>query len=169
MNITEQVPEIAPLFEGSDYIDIKTVDANTSLRRFLAAMLSYYPWWIVLLYRIRGVLVKILKLNEHPAPAVLPELKAEDVSFDAGAEVTFLTVRVAEEGYYWIGETPEDKHLRAYFGVVVEPLAQERRRFHVATIVHYEHWTGPVYFNLIRLFHHLVVNRMMHAGLRADR
>ena len=169
MNIAEQVPEIAPLFEGSDYIDIKTVDGNTSLRRFLAAMLSYYPWWIVLLYRIRGVLVKILKLNAHPAPDVLPELKTEDVSFDVGAEVTFFTVRMAEEDRYWIGETPEDKHLRAYFGVVVEPLAQELRRFHVATIVQYQHWTGPVYFNLIRIFHHLVVNQMMRAGLRVDR
>lgn len=32
------------------------------------------------------------------------------------------------------------------------------RRF--ITTVYYKHWTGPVYFNLIRPFHHLVVSRM---------
>jgi hypothetical protein len=92
-------------------------------------------------------------------------LQAEDVSFVAGDEVTFFTVRLAKEEKYWVGETPEDKHLRAYFGVVVEPVAENRRRFHVVTIVHYKHWTGPVYFNLIRPFHHLVVSRMARAGV----
>ncbi|WP_422698682.1 DUF2867 domain-containing protein [Desulfosarcina cetonica] len=30
----------------------------------------------------------------------------------------------------------------------------------------YRNWTGPVYFNLIRPFHHLVVREMMKAGAR---
>ena len=128
-------------------------------------MLSYYPYWVVLLYRVRTVLVKILGLVEHDAPEVLPSLQAADVSFVPGDAVTFFTVRLAKEEHYWIGETPEDKHLSAYFGVAVEPMAQNHRRFHVATIIHYKHWTGPVYFNLIRPFHHLVVSRMMRAGL----
>ena len=165
MSFTQQVSEMAPLFEGSDYVDIKTVEGRTPLRKFIASMLSFYPWWVVLLYRIRALLVRMLGLVEHEAPEVLPNLQAEDVSFVPGDAVTFFTVRLAKEEHYWIGETPEDKHLRAYFAVVVEPLAENRRRFHVATIVHYKHWTGPVYFNLIRPFHHLVVSQMMRAGL----
>ena len=167
MKLIDDIAEMAPLFERSDVVDIKTVEGLTPLRQFIASMLSYYPWWIVLLYRIRTVLVKLLGLAEHQAPEVLPNLQAEDVSFVAGNPVTFFTVRLAKEGQYWVGETPEDKHLRAYFGVVVEPLAQNRRRFHVITIVHYKHWTGPVYFNLIRPFHHLVVSRMARAGVSA--
>jgi hypothetical protein len=128
-------------------------------------MLSYYPRWIIFLYHIRGVLVKLLGLYRHPAPEALPKLTPEDVSFVAGETVTFFTVRMAKEKFYWIGETPEDKHLSAYFCVAVEPLGDLRKRFHVATIVYYKHWTGPVYFNLIRPFHHLVVNRMMRAGV----
>ncbi|MGD8343745.1 MAG: DUF2867 domain-containing protein [Desulfobacterales bacterium] len=159
---------MAPLFERSDYVDIKAVEGPTPLRQFIAAMLSYYPWWIVGLYRFRTVLVKILGLVEHEAPEVLPNLRAEDVSFVPGDAVTFFTVRLAKEEHYWVGETPEDKHLKAYFGVVLEHLAENRRRFHVATIVHYKHWTGPVYFNLIRPFHHLVVRQMMRAGLSAQ-
>jgi len=159
---------MAPLFERSDVVDIKTTGGDTTLRRFIAAMLSYYPWWVVMLYRIRTVLVKILGLVEHQAPDVLPQLQTEEVSFVAGDTVTFFTVRFAKEEQYWVGETPEDKHLRAYFGVVVEPLAENRRRFHVVTIVQYKHWTGPVYFNLIRPFHHLVVSQMMRAGVAAN-
>ena len=165
MKSFDDIPEMAPLFEGSNYVDIKTIEADTTLRRFVAAMLSYYPFWVVWLYRLRTVLVKILGLVEHEAPEVLPNLQAEDVSFVVGDTVTFFTVRLAKEEHYWISETPQDKHLNAFLGVVVEPVAKNRKRFHVATIVHYKHWTGPLYFNLIRPFHHLVVSRMMRAGL----
>lgn len=165
MNPIDDIPEVASLFEGSNYVDIKTIEGNVTLRQFIAAMLSYYPWWIVLLYRIRALLVKILGLVEHEAPEVLPNLRAADVSFVPGDAVTFFTVRLAQEEHYWVGETPPDKHLKAFLGVAIEPVADNRRRFHVATSVHYKHWTGPLYFNLIRPFHHLVVSRMMHAGL----
>ena len=165
MKTIAEIPEIARLFEGSNYVDIKTIEGQTSLRPFIAAMLSYYPGWIVFLYRIRAILVKLLGLYKHPAPEALPELEADDVSFVMGETVTFFTVRLASEEHYWVGETPEDKHLRAYFAVVAEPMEDNRKRFHVATIVYYQHWTGPVYFNLIRPFHHLVVGRMMRAGV----
>ena len=75
-------------------------------------------------------------------------------------------VRMAKEDLYWIAETPPDKHLRAYFGIVAEPVANDLKRYYIVTIVHYLHWTGPVYFNLIRPFHHLVVARMARAGAR---
>jgi hypothetical protein len=165
MNTVAQIPGIARLLEGSNYVDVKTVEGQTSLRQFIASMLSYYPGWIVFLYRIRAILVKLLGLYKHPAPEALPELGAEDVSFVVGEAVNFFTVRLAEEKHYWVGETPEDKHLRAYLGVVVEPVEDNRKCFQVATIVYYKHWTGRVYFNLIRPFHHLVVGRMMRAGV----
>ena len=167
MSVIKQIPQLAPLFERADYVDIKTVEGRTPLRQFIAAMLSYYPWWVVGLYRLRAVLVRMLGLVKHEAPESLPNLQAEDVSFVVGDTVTFFSVRFAKKEQYWISETPKDKHLRAYFAVVVEPLAEDRRCFHVITIVHYKHWTGPVYFNLIRPFHHLVVGRMARAGVQA--
>ncbi len=39
-------------------------------------------------------------------------------------------------------------------------------RFYVITTVFYKHWTGPVYFNYIRPFHHLVVSQMAKYGLK---
>ncbi|WP_218919788.1 DUF2867 domain-containing protein [Streptosporangium roseum] len=54
-----------------------------------------------------------------------------------------------------------ESHLTACLAVVAEP-----GRFHVVTVVKYHRWTGPVYFNAIRPFHHLVVLGMARAGVR---
>jgi hypothetical protein len=43
---------------------------------------------------------------------------------------------------------------------------REGARFRVVTIVHYRHWTGRLYFNLIRPFHHWVVTGMARSGTR---
>lgn len=152
-------------YKDADFIDIKVFQGNTTLRQFIASMLSYYPWWIVQLYRIRKLLVGILGLVKHEAPQVLPNLRPEDVSFTPDENVTFFTVRSAKEDLFWMSETPDDKHLKAYFGVIREPLNNSVNRFHVITTVFYKHWTGPVYFNLVRPFHHLVVSRMAKHGL----
>ncbi len=119
-----------------------------------------------MLYRIRKLLVNMLGLVKHEEPEELPNLKPEDVSFMPGENVTFFIVRCTMENLYWVSETPEDTHLQAYFGVVIEPTGNSRNRFHVFTTVFYKHWTGPVYFNLIRPFHHLVVSRMAIYGLK---
>lgn len=159
-------PELQPFLRDSHYIDVKTIEGEVSLRQFIASMLSYYPGWIVVLYRIRKLLVALLGLVKHEEPQILPKLNSEEVSFTPGDAVTFFIVRSAKGDVYWISETPDDKHLSAYFCVIVENLNDGGNRFHVVTIVCYKHWTGPVYFNLIRPFHHLVVNRMMRAGVK---
>ena len=168
MEYLRKFKEWQPYFEGADCIDIKTIESKNDLRIFIAAMLSYYPWWVVMLYRIRVLIVHILGLVKHEAPAELPDLQPGQISFIPGGNVSFFIVRMAREHLYWLAETPPDKHLRAYFGVVAEPLAEDLKRYYIVTIVHYLHWTGPVYFNLIRPFHHLVVSRMARAGADAN-
>jgi hypothetical protein len=157
--------ELTPYLDQADVIDVKQFEGGVSLRGLIAAMLSYYPWWLVFLYRVREALVRILGLVRHEAPESLPALHPEDVSFSPGDQVSFFTVRSGREETYWVSETPDDRHLKAYFGVVKEPLDDSVSRFHVITSVYYKHWTGPVYFNLIRPFHHLVVARMARHGL----
>jgi len=157
--------ELEKYFKNADFTDVKVFEGNTSLRRFIASMLSYYPWWIIQLYRIRKLLVGILGLVKHEAPKELPDLQPEEISFTPGENVTFFIVRCARENLFWVSETPDDKHLKAYFGVVKEPVSNSVNRFYVMTTVYYKHWTGPVYYNLIRPFHHLVVSRMAQYGL----
>lgn len=165
MNYRYQFKGLEPYFEDADVVDVKIFEGKTSLQGMIASMLSYYPWWIVQLYRVRKLLVGILGLARQATPEKLPDLKPADVSFTPGDRVTFFVVRCAEEERFWIAQTPEDKHLRAYFGVVRQPKTPFVNRFYVITTVFYKHWTGPVYFNLIRPFHHLVVSRMARYGL----
>ena len=168
MKATQQIKKFSYLenyIANADFTDVKIFEGNVTLRNFIASMLSYYPWWIVVLYRVRELLVSLLGLVRHEAPQELPDLKPQDITFTPGEMVTFFVVRCGREEEYWISETPDDRHLRAYFGVVKEPLSQTANRFFVITTVYYKHWTGPLYFNLIRPFHHLVVSRMARAGL----
>ena len=165
MEHIHQFKVLEKYIEGADVVDVKVFRGQASLRAFIASMLSYYPWWVVGLYRIRKLLVGVLGLARQATPEKLPDLSPADVSFAPGNHVTFFVVRCAEEERFWVAETPEDKHLRAYFGVVKEPVNGAVSRYYVITTVFYKHWTGPVYFNLIRPFHHLVVARMARYGL----
>ena len=45
-----RMPELAPLLEHADHIDVKTVSGSVDLRTFLANMFSYQPDWITALY-----------------------------------------------------------------------------------------------------------------------
>lgn len=165
MNPIRNYKELERYFEHMDYSEVKTIEGCTGLRPFIARMLSYYPWWIRWLYRIRELLVNILGLVKHKKPGNSGSIKPETISFQPGERASIFIVHTAKEDSYWISETPEDKHLKAYFGVVAEELENNVTRFHVFTSIQYRHWTGPVYFNLIRPFHHLVVSRMMKAGI----
>ena len=164
MDYIHSIPALAPFLKGSDYTDIKVFEYSCSMRAFIAGMLSYNPWWLKLLYRIRGFLVHLIGLERQDSIDLRPIMRPGDVSLMPGDLALFFIVRIAKDEAYWISETPEDRHLSAYFGVVVEPLDETNKRFYVLTIVKYKHWTGPVYFNLIRPFHHLVVSQMARAG-----
>ncbi len=165
MDYINKYAEITALLKGADHADVKIVEGDVTMRQFIASMLSYYPWWIVCLYYVRAALVRLLGMRQPARPDELPQLKPEDISMTPGDHATFFIVRLARQEEYWVAETPEDKHLQAYFGIIVEPVKDNLNRFHIVTIVHYKHWTGPVYFNTIRPFHHLVVRRMARAGV----
>ncbi|ACL04440.1 conserved hypothetical protein [Desulfatibacillum aliphaticivorans] len=164
MDVINQYKELGVYFQNMDYVDVKTIENDVDLRTFISRMLSYYPWWIILLYRVREIMVSVLGLVRHEKPEDLPSIKPEDLSFKPGENASFFIVCKAKEDEYWIAESPEDKHLAAFIGVVAEKINQGRTRYHVFTSVKYLHWTGPVYFNLIRPFHHIVVRSMMKAG-----
>lgn len=152
-------------FEDKDYTEIKSIDGNLSLREFIVNMLSYNPKWLNFLYKLRKVLVKIFGLHEHEDQGEVPIINPDEISFEQGDNVSFFIVRKGVEGRYLVCETPKDKHLKAYLGIVEEKLKNGESRFHVFTTIDYLHFTGPIYFNLIRVFHHIVVNEMMKAGV----
>ncbi|MDH5542657.1 MAG: DUF2867 domain-containing protein [Nitrospinota bacterium] len=164
MEYSERISDLKPLFNNADHIDIKKIEGTVSLDHFIASMLSYMPWWLRFLYRLRAYLVRLLGMRQGKIEFE-KALQPEDISFKKGKKAFFFTVKEAKEDSWWFAEAT-DKHLTAYLGAVAEPLGGENKRFHVITIVHYRHWTGPVYFNIIRPFHHLVVSAMARAGIK---
>lgn len=156
------IPELASLLKGANHIDVKTVRSKKSLRDFLASMFNYQPGWVTFLYGVRSVLVRFLGLRKSGIPRPL-KVKPEAIPFQTGANLSFFRVRLAKEENYIVAEV-DDTHLKATLVIVVEQTEGQTRNFHVATVVNYHKWTGPVYFNLIRPFHHFVVQGMARAG-----
>ena len=158
------LPEFQPLLANADHVDVKTVTGKVDLRTFLAGFFNNdHPVLLTSLLALRAVFMRFLGLRqERRSFGAL--LTPETVPMQVGKRVSFFTVRMAEEGHYWLADN-NDKHLTVTLGVVVEPLAGQQKHFHVITIVHYHNWAGPVYFQVIRPFHHLVVTQMAHAGI----
>lgn len=156
------VPHLPSLMETADHIDIKTISGDVSLREFIAGMISYSPGWMKFLYGVRWFFVRLLGMKQEGMPQELT-LRPEDVSFETGKPAAFFSVKMAEEDHYWFAGITES-HLTAHLGVIMEP--GQPNRFQVLTIVHYNRWMGPVYFNVIRPFHHLVVGQMMKTAVQ---
>ncbi|GAA3097030.1 DUF2867 domain-containing protein [Streptosporangium carneum] len=160
--LTAGLPRLRALAEGADHVDVKTVEGDLTLREFLCGLASWEPGWVRFLYRVRAVFVRLLGMRQEGIPSARV-IRPEDVSFTPGDSMMFFTVADAEEDHYFVAGVTES-HLTAHLAVVAEP-----GRFHVATIVKYNRWTGPVYFNVIRPFHHLVVGGMARAAVRGAR
>lgn len=141
---------------GADHMDVKTFATDRPLRAFVLDFTTYCPGWLRGLYALRGALARLLGL-QHTLDGPSP-LAPEDVPMDPGGRLGFLTVTAAEEDRYWIAEA-SDRHLTGHVAVVPEA-TEAGPVVHVLTVVHYRHWTGPVYFGIIRPFHHLVVRAM---------
>jgi hypothetical protein len=148
-------PVIEAVMKTADHVDIKTVTGRATMREFIAGTFGYQPGWMTFLYRVRWIFVRFLGMKQEGIPQP-DRLRADDISLTPGDQVSFLTVRAAEDDHYWLAYS-EDQHLNIDVGVIAEPLDNGQRRLHIITMVHYNKWSGPVYFNVIRPFHHLVV------------
>ena len=160
--IIQQTPAILSYAQNAHHIDVKQFEATITLREFLAGMFSYYPAWIKFLYRIRWGFVRVLGMKQEGIPQ-MHHIRPEDVNFTKGDKQAFFTVYDTQEEAHWLAGASES-HLTAYLGVIAEPTGGQMTKFHVVTIVHHNRWTGRVYFNVIRPFHHVVVHKMGQAG-----
>lgn len=162
-----RVDAIAPLLKGADHVDVKRVEGALTLREFLSGLTACDPAWIRFLYGVRAGFVRVLGMKQPRIPPA-PRLSPAQVPMKPGAKLSIFTVHAAQEDRFWAGHIV-DEHLTAFIGVVVEALGGPINRFHLFTVVHYNNWKGPVYFNVIRPFHHLVVWSVARAAVRPGR
>ncbi|MBU0960539.1 MAG: DUF2867 domain-containing protein, partial [Proteobacteria bacterium] len=92
MDKIQDYKELDIYFQDVDHTDIKTIEGLVSLRSFIAGMLSYSPWWIAILYRMREILVNIFGLTRHEKIEVFPSIKPEDLSFEPGGNASIFIV-----------------------------------------------------------------------------
>jgi hypothetical protein len=159
-------PELESLLAGADHVDVKTVESDLSLREFIAVAIGYRPAWLRGLFAARAVFARLLRLDK-PSATFGPPLRPQDISFVPGDEISFFTVRDGAEDRFIIFEAV-DTHLVAYLAFLVSPGDHAANRFQAVTVVKYLRWTGPVYFNVVRPFHHLVVHRIIDAAARSE-
>lgn len=150
--------------QDADHIDIKSVHGNVTFNEFVAGMFNYQPGWMTFLYRIRQVFVRLLGMKQEGVPQPL-QLDPNNLNLSVGNKIAFFTIDAVESDSVLI-VSAEESHLKATLGLFREPLDSQASQYYAVTIVHYNSWAGPIYFNVIRPFHHLVVNRMIKAGIR---
>jgi len=155
---------MAEVLGRADHVDVKSACGEVSLSRFVAGLMNYRPRWVRLLYGLRGYLARLLGLDHEGVPPDLAGHRPEDVPMTPGSTLRFLTVAAASEDRHWIAFA-EDRHLRGWMCALATPQPSRGCRFDIVTVVAYRNWLGPVYFNLIRPFHHLIVAGMARAGV----
>lgn len=159
------IAALVSVASDSDHIDVKTYRGHGSLEAFVAGFMGYHPAWVKALYAVRWGFVRLLGMRQQRVPDMGAQRRPQDVPMQPGQKAAIFTVDAAEADRYWL-VSATDTHLTAHLCIIAEPADDSGvRTFHVITLVHYRNWTGPVYFNVIRPFHHLVVGQMSRAGL----
>jgi hypothetical protein len=171
--VRTDIPELAAVLDGADHVDVKNAESELTLREFVAAALGARHWWVTALFGARAVLAWLLRLDQAASSTTKSPLRPEQLPLVPGAVVSFFTVTAAQEDRFLLLEA-SDTHLTGYLAFVVDPADQSAGvatcwHIKVITVVHFHRWTGPLYFTIIRPFHHLVVGSMVRAGARGVR
>jgi len=147
---------------NADHIDIKSIDSTNTMPEFIAAAFNYQPDWMTFLYRVRQVFVRFLGMRQERIPKP-PQLTPDTLDLTVGKHIAFFRIEQVEPDNYLVLSI-EESHLKASLALFREPLSNGLSRYYGVTLVHYNSWAGPVYFNTIRPFHHIVVQKMLKAG-----
>jgi len=150
------------LVTDADHIDIKSIESTASVKDFIAGAFNYQPGWMTFLYRVRKVFVRFLGMRQDGIPQPL-HLTSDSLDLRVAHHIGFFEIEAFKPDDYLV-VSAEESHLRAGLALFCEPLDSATNRYYAVTIVHYKSWAGPIYFNVIRPFHHAVVRQMLHAG-----
>ncbi|MGM0931009.1 MAG: DUF2867 domain-containing protein [Actinomycetota bacterium] len=157
-------PELQRYSKSADHLDTVSAKTSLSLREGISNILSWQPIWLKALFVARGGLARLMRL-EHPSGRTNRAPRPAEISLRPGGRLAFFTVSASKEDTYLV-LTAEDTHLIAHLIVEVEPTGTEpKNNFQITTVVHYRRWTGPLYFNIIRPFHNIIMRRMITAAL----
>ncbi|WP_147819562.1 DUF2867 domain-containing protein [Salidesulfovibrio onnuriiensis] len=160
------IPAFRERMAGADHVDSHDIEGDLPFKRQLVRAMNWAPAWVKFLYKVRKVVARVMGLEHDDAYGYQ---RFDEASFPMrpGEMAGPFEVVAAREDSFWMARA-EDRHLAGYICMAVEELGQGRRKYHCTTIVCFRNWLGPVYFNLIRPFHHLIVRGMLRESVRRD-
>jgi hypothetical protein len=123
-----------------------------------ARLFGALPWWVGSLMALRNLLVSGFglktELGDQPPPLT------REIRFEPGARDCFFTVidRTDEE----LVMAESDKHLDFRVSVRKEDGPDGVTVVELTTVVWYNNWLGPIYFNVVKPFHRVLLRSMVN-------
>lgn len=133
------IPAIEEAMQDADLLKITTVTRRATLPSFVLHRYGHSP--------------RLKSLLGRTTPA-FPALLAP-----GGSVGTFTTIE-SDPDYFWLAESSSSFRTR-YAAVVAEPGPEGQPLFHCATILHFHHWSMPLYHQFISPMQRLA-GRVLH-------
>ena len=130
LNMLSQIkkcPELEKVIKLADHTDTHSGCSNSTLEAFTAGVMSYAPAWMIFLFKIRGILVKLLGLHQ-PELKEIPNFSEDALPVKPGTHVGFFEVYFYQQDQCWVSKI-DDKHLSAYIAIYRDEKSRNKIHF----------------------------------------
>jgi len=147
-------------FQDSHSADLIGSEKPIAIEEVGRAFFSTSPSWLKNLFMLRNKLVKLigLKVGEEVEDR---EAMLAASNFEVGDSLGLFKVFQKSENELIIGE--DDKHLDFRVSLLIDRSATEKERLTITTTVHFNNWTGRLYFIPVKPFHSFAVPAMLRS------
>lgn len=146
---------------SADYVDSFRVELplteDLSVDYLCATVFSATPRWVDWLMVLRNLLVSGFGLRTEMGNG--PPPLTREVRFELGAKDCFFTLIDRSDEELVMAEG--DKHLDFRVSVRKGKGAEGTTVLEVTTVVWYNNWLGPIYFNVVKPFHRMLLRDSM--------
>ena len=152
-----------------DYLDsfgsiLQDPDNKVGVNDLVKAFFSAGPKWIGSLFRLRNKLVSVAGLKTSRGDEHYQQL--QKFNCEPGAQVGIFRVFEVFDHEVILGQ--DDKHLDFRVSLFLKKDTKEKEIKHlvISTIVTFNHWSGRLYFLVVKPFHRLIVPAIVTSVIR---
>lgn len=169
--VTTWLNSILPVDYADTFKAEWSSDRHFSSEEMLIAVFCRLPAWLRLLYKVRNMLVKLLRIT---AETEVSKSSGGQSGFPTGELASAIRAGTSYSLFSVPFKTPsetvligKDRHLDFYFSIQTQLDGVDKQSLSATTLVRYNNATGRLYFFFVRPFHCLVVPMMMKGAIRA--
>lgn len=161
--------DVSPWDYADSFMAEWASDRSFSSEDMLIALFCRTPAWLKFLYRLRNLMVKLLRITA--------ETNVSNDGGDQAKQVENLAEAIREGRSYGMFSVPfksrdetvlsgADRHLDFYLSLQAQSGGDGQQRMTATTVVRYNNKTGRLYFFFVRPFHRVIVPIMMRGAIR---